>query len=631
MKNLFRLTMSIAVGLALASAAWVGLHAAPARAAQPSDTDATMQVTTTSGSAIYSGTVSFFGTGPLAGRYVTAWITDVVLVTTTTQVDLSVTPNRMTYHLEVPGGRVKGGDTLFLKVEGYQGEPVVVWQPGVTETVNLNVTRGEACIIAFNDLNRNGKQEAGEPPLPGTLLVLDGPGISDIQWLQTDQPQPHCFPNLLPGDYRLLQTPPNGFTASTPLGDLSKYVGQAYQTPGHTSIVFAAGSYNSTTPSPTPTSTLPPSPTATATATTTATPSPSPTPSRTPLPPGVCARVLQDINLDGNIDLNVDTPIPGALIAIYPVGAGEPIASGTTNASGIYCVSGLPGAQYDMVMTPPPPPSGVWQPAPGYSRIRRINTTQFPNIDVTFLEQLLNLSPTPSPTPGTPTPSATPTATATSTPTTGPATATRTPAPTPTFSPAGRGLCVMPCNDVNKNNVCDAGEHAIAGQFVQVYDATNLIQALATYQFSGQETEPYCWPRSVGLNRNEFAIRAIPPPSLPAWGAVYASTEVNESGNPLPPPDYVGSNYYRLEVQEGRALYFAGFVPPTPTTTPTPTVTATQTFTPTATPTPIDTLTATPTATPADTSTPTSTPTATATPTATSTPTATPTATATPT
>lgn len=152
-------------------------------------------------------------------------------------------------------------------------------------------------------------------------------------------------------------------------------------------------------------------------------------------------------------------------------------------------------------------------------------------------------------------------------------TPTWTPKPTPTFSPAGRGLCVLACDDANHNNMCDAGEHAIAGESVNVYDVATFSQLLATYTFTGQEVEPICWANAVGLRRGEFAVRAAPPTPFWQWGSVYASPEDSVGGAPLPPPGDAGNYTYTIEVNSGRTLYFALDLHSSPASSPTPTAT----------------------------------------------------------
>ena len=168
------------------------------------------------------------------------------------------------------------------------------------------------------------------------------------------------------------------------------------------------------------------------------------------------------------------------------------------------------------------------------------------------------------------TPTVTPTATATLTPT---ATGTHTPHPTATFSPADRGLCILPCDDVNHNGLCDAGEHAIPGQTVEVYDIATRQQLLASHTFVGDELVPYCWPNLTGLRKGEFAVRAVPPAPFFTWGAVYASVEMSSDTSPLPPPTDLGASTYSVQVNTGRSLYFALDLLSTPPNTPTPTAT----------------------------------------------------------
>jgi uncharacterized surface anchored protein len=70
-------------------------------------------------------------------------------------------------------------------------------------------------IFKFNDLNGNGVQDAGEPPLQGWSFTTTGPGgysntsITDASGLIT-------LSNLVPGDYTSTEALPGGWRLTTP-------------------------------------------------------------------------------------------------------------------------------------------------------------------------------------------------------------------------------------------------------------------------------------------------------------------------------------------------------------------------------------------------------------------------------
>ncbi|MEO9123485.1 MAG: SdrD B-like domain-containing protein [Microcoleus sp.] len=141
--------------------------------------------------------------------------------------------------------------------------------------------------LKFQDTNKNGTQDAGEPGLPNvqiqlTKVVAPTPGSPAIVPVTTttDGSGNYLFTNLAPATYRVREVLPVGFTQSTTdPADIALTSG---------AIVSGINFGNSPTPTP-----LPPTPTPTPTPTppvTTPTPAPAPTPTPpvttpTPTPP----------------------------------------------------------------------------------------------------------------------------------------------------------------------------------------------------------------------------------------------------------------------------------------------------------------------------------------------------------
>ncbi len=128
------------------------------------------------------------------------------------------------------------------------------------------------------------------------------------------------------------------------------------------------------TPTPTPTYTPTPTPTYTPTPTHTATPTDTPTPTATPFGPqvtgSIAAYAWDDLNADGAADAG-EPPLAGALMQLYATGGSsasaghklryanndEPIASCTTDETGLCVFSELAAGDYILNVTSP---AGYW-------------------------------------------------------------------------------------------------------------------------------------------------------------------------------------------------------------------------------------------------------------------------------
>ncbi len=160
-------------------------------------------------------------------------------------------------------------------------------------------TGRQACIIAFDDRNGDGRRDAGERFLAGATLRLTHQlsGVF-ITWTTDGSNDPdHCWSGLADGAYRLelVELPRNLVASGARAYDFSAPMAEA-------SVTFAFGARAPTTPSATPS---PPRPTATPTRGPTVPPTRAPTLSPTPEPTvngpqgTVCVDVFDDRNRDG--------------------------------------------------------------------------------------------------------------------------------------------------------------------------------------------------------------------------------------------------------------------------------------------------------------------------------------------
>jgi hypothetical protein len=70
-------------------------------------------------------------------------------------------------------------------------------------------TTGSISGMKYNDLNRNGKKDAGEPGLPGwTIRLING---NTVVTTTTDANGNYTFPNLTPGTYKVREVHKNGW------------------------------------------------------------------------------------------------------------------------------------------------------------------------------------------------------------------------------------------------------------------------------------------------------------------------------------------------------------------------------------------------------------------------------------
>lgn len=282
--------------------------------------------------------------------------------------------------------------------------PTATFTPPPTATATP--TTGEIVGTVFNDLNRNGQRETGEPGIQGGYVLLKRDDI--IYGSMFTDPQ---------GQFRFTALEPGFWTTDINLGSALEPIGWSNPTYWYVQagvrldLLFPAAirltPTPTVTPGPSPTPTFTPTLTPTLTPTPTSTLTPTVTPTRVPGVRLVTGTVFADLNQD-----TVQGPDePGlASVVVQATGAIAP-QQALTDAAGRFSFSELnPGLWTIHVQ----PPAGMAQiDPPGDIAIYLTNNTQ---LDLRFALAYL---PTPTPT-RTITPTATRTAspTATLTPTT---------------------------------------------------------------------------------------------------------------------------------------------------------------------------------------------------------------------
>jgi LysM repeat protein len=82
----------------------------------------------------------------------------------------------------------------------------------VADTSNKSVL----CLFAFEDANADGLRQSDEGPVAGAKFkVVDGQGTQVAEYASTDDAQPHCINDLLPGSYSISVQPAPNTTATS--------------------------------------------------------------------------------------------------------------------------------------------------------------------------------------------------------------------------------------------------------------------------------------------------------------------------------------------------------------------------------------------------------------------------------
>lgn len=120
-------------------------------------------------------------------------------------------------------------------------------QPHQTATPTLPPGTGSVSGIAWEDLNGNGRHDAGEPPRSGVLVTVRNALVTAAATSGTDGA--YRLAGLLPGVYRLAAVPPTGYLLTTPT-DFDILVSADAVLTVDFGVVFL--------PTPTPSATAPP-------------------------------------------------------------------------------------------------------------------------------------------------------------------------------------------------------------------------------------------------------------------------------------------------------------------------------------------------------------------------------------
>ncbi|MEZ0611789.1 SdrD B-like domain-containing protein [Fibrella sp. WM1] len=171
----------------------------------------------------------------------------------------------------------------------------------------------------FNDQNRDGTQNVGEPGIPGVVVTLYQNG-SAVATTVTDGSGLYSFTGLTPGasnSYSVGFTTPANYTTTMPLSGTDKALdSDADPITGRTqSVTLASGESNTTLDAGFYLQTA-----------------------------GLGDYVFEDKNANGIQDAG-DVPIPGVLVSLYE--SGSVVRTTTTDGSGLYSFTGLtPGVPY---------------------------------------------------------------------------------------------------------------------------------------------------------------------------------------------------------------------------------------------------------------------------------------------
>jgi cell division septation protein DedD len=443
--------------------------------------------------------------------------------------------------------------------------------------------------FVWNDLDDDGRQDAGEPGIPGVTVQLWNSDKSQlIDSTTTNASGNYTLIAPLPGDYRVRVVLPSAADAFTTKDVGADDTDDSDINPNGASlgftdtVVFGSNLISITTLD------------AGIQVFTT------PTPTRTPTPINVGNFVWNDLDDDGLQDAG-EPGIPGVTVQLWDSAKSNLIDSAVTNASGIYAlIAPLPGNYRVRVLLPSAADAFTTKDAgsddlddsdinPSGTSLGFTDVVVFGSnlISITSLDAGIQVFTTPTP--------------------------TRTP------TPINVGNFVW--EDLDEDGVQDAGEPGIAGVTVQLWnsDMDSLIDSAVT-NANGNYTVIAPLP-------GDYRIRVLRPNSSDAYtlkniGSDQTDSDINRF---VILTTYGFSDVITLGPNViSTTIWDAGLIlGPPPTPTPTPTATATPSPTPTATPTPTPTATATATATPTPDPSVTPTPEPSTTPTPTATPAAT--------
>lgn len=101
-------------------------------------------------------------------------------------------------------------------VDASAAAPIISITSGVLPAIDPAASPAQVCVMMFDDLNQNRLQEAGEPLLPGGLVVLTLDGVPAGEYTTTGEDEPFCFSDLPTGNYLAQAQAPEGYGLTTP-------------------------------------------------------------------------------------------------------------------------------------------------------------------------------------------------------------------------------------------------------------------------------------------------------------------------------------------------------------------------------------------------------------------------------
>jgi hypothetical protein len=188
--------------------------------------------------------------------------------------------------------------------------PVETFTPTVTVTPSPTATVCPTSLVGqvWHDINANGRQDSGEPPLEYAMVTLWA-GDMALQSLVTGQDGRYRFPDLVPGLYRIWETDPPDYQSTTAGGvEIQAGCGVTTQDFGDRLA--------------------------------------------TECPRGIGGVVWNDLDADGTIDIG-EPPLPQAQL-ILRGSNGTVVAKRITKSDGIYLFEGLDADIYTLTEINPP-------------------------------------------------------------------------------------------------------------------------------------------------------------------------------------------------------------------------------------------------------------------------------------
>ncbi len=234
--------------------------------------------------------------------------------------------------------------------------PTPTYTPTPTATPTATPPTGRVYGTVYNDGNSNGVPDPGEPGIGGVTITLYQ-GTTVVGTRTTAGDGTYEYADLAPGQYRVEETDPTGYTSTTPNAIL------LYLSAG-ANLEANFGDHGT----------------------------PTPTPTATPSTGAVSGVVWND--LDGDIQIDPGEPRLGGVMVTVRTPDNQTVSSVTTDAEGHYRVADLAAGQYKVEETDPP---GYASP-PGSPNQVLFQLAAGQEVTINFAD-ILVATPTPTPDP----------------------------------------------------------------------------------------------------------------------------------------------------------------------------------------------------------------------------------------